>query len=75
MSQEKEVVFFDGIRAKENTKLDFILADLGFNTEKVIEFLRAHDKNGWVNGQLKKSKSGNLYIQLDTWEPQTDDIP
>ena len=27
-------------------------------------------KNGWVNMGIKKSKAGNYYMELDTWEPK-----
>jgi len=31
--------------------------------------MRQHHKEGWVNIQVKRSKGGKLYAELDTWQP------
>ena len=41
-------------------------------------------KNGWINLNINKARSGNFYVELDTWEPsekkekavsKSDDLP
>jgi hypothetical protein len=48
---------------------DFVKGSISFNVEKVIESLRANAKNGWVNMNLKTSREGKMYAEIDTWEP------
>ncbi len=49
----------------------FVVGALSFKTEEFIESLRKNDKNGWVNLNLKRSKEGKLYAEVDTWEPSS----
>ena len=35
-------------------------------------FLQKHAKNGWVNLNVLKAKSGKQYIELDQWQPNGD---
>lgn len=54
---------------------DFIIANLSFKVEEVVAFLQEHSKNGWVNVQIKESRGGKFYGQLDTWEKGKKDEP
>lgn len=66
--------FMDGIIAKRHEKApDFVIVNLSFKTAEFIKYLQDHDKNGWVNGQVKRSKKGKLYCELDTWEKGSTD--
>jgi len=38
--------------------------------DEAIAFLRKYEKNGWVNLNAKNGRSGNPYIELDTFEPK-----
>ena len=38
--------------------------------EEFVPFLQANAKNGWTNLQVKKSQSGKIYVELDTFEPK-----
>lgn len=46
---------------------DFVKGKVSINVEKFIEYLRNNSNNGWVNFDLKESKEGKLYCQLDTY--------
>lgn len=56
------------------TKLSFGPNDISKLQEQ------AQSNKGWVNLILKESKSGNLYLEVDTWKPtkqaaQAEDFP
>jgi hypothetical protein len=69
MSQEK--IFADGFVFKRNEKApDFVVGGISVKVEDAVAFLRKHDKNGWVNLQVKNSQGGKYYIELDTFEPK-----
>ena len=67
---DQEKVFGKGIIAKKPHEKapDFVKMGLSFKVDEFIEFLKEHDKNGWVNMQVKESKGGKIYAELDTWE-------
>jgi len=75
-----EKIFIDGLRlSKPSPKApEWIKAKVSFKVDELIEFLKKHDKNGWVNADLKESKSGNFYMELDTFKPNngsSEDVP
>lgn len=60
---ESEKVFADGFLFKSNESApDFIVGNLSMDAKKAIEFINAHEKNGWVNLKIKKSMSGKYYL-------------
>jgi hypothetical protein len=66
-----EKVFADGFVFKRNEKApDFVVGGISVKVEDAVAFLRKHDKNGWVNLQVKNSQGGKYYIELDTFEPK-----
>lgn len=72
MSEENKnnVIFVDGMSFKlprENCP-DFIRGHISIKCESLIAFLMKHDKNGWINCDMCKSKKGNIYFKLNTWE-------
>ncbi len=80
MAEEK--IFADGFvfkRQEQNTALiplaptesnHFVLGRLSVKTEDAVAWLKEHsNKDGWVSINIKKSKGGNFYCDLDTWEP------
>lgn len=77
MSEEKrEVIFADGfIFKKPGEKApDFIKAEIAIKADEFIAFLNKHKKSdGWVNLNVKKSKAGKLYTDLDSWTPPKKD--
>jgi hypothetical protein len=68
---EKEKVFADGFIFKRNEKApDFVVGRVSVKVDEAIAFLRKHDKSGWVNMDVKTARSGNFYMELDTFEPK-----
>jgi len=50
---------------------EWIRGHLSFKVDEAVEFLNEHKKaDGWVNIDIKKSKEGKLYLQVDKWEPE-----
>lgn len=64
-------VFVDGMVVKRHEKApDFVICNLSLKGKELVEFMRQHQKDGWVNVQIKRSQGGKLYAELDTWEPK-----
>lgn len=69
--EKKEKIFADGIIAKRRDDAkDFLICNLSLKEEEIIAFIKKHSKNGWVNLDVKRGRSGNLYVELDTFEPR-----
>lgn len=49
----------------------FVVGSLSFKVDEFIDTLRKNAKNGWVNCNLKTSRDGKIYVELDTWEPSS----
>ena len=68
MAQE-EKIFADGFLFKRNEKApDFVVGRISIKVEEAIAFMKQHEKNGWVNLGVKTARSGNYYIERDTFE-------
>ncbi len=66
-----EVIFAEGLIVKKNENApDFVLCNLSIKTEEFEKFMKANDKNGWVNLSVLMGKSGKPYAKLDTFEPK-----
>ena len=75
MNNQKEKVFADGMIVKlRDTAPDFVKAEVAYKTEDFVKFLRDNDKKGWVNVTIKEARSGKMYAELDTFEPQKKEI-
>jgi hypothetical protein len=69
MAQD-EKIFADGFSFKRNEKApDFVVGRLSIKAEDGVAFIRQHEKGGWVNLNIKTARSGNHYVELDTYEP------
>jgi len=67
MAEEK--IFADGFVFKRNENApDFVVGRISIKVNEAIEFIKKHEKNGWVNLGVKTARSGNYYIDLDTFE-------
>ena len=68
---EKERIFAYGfvIKRRDNAP-EFVIANISVKVDEAIAFLRKYEKNGWVNLNAKNGRSGNPYIELDTFEPK-----
>jgi hypothetical protein len=61
--------FAKGINFKRNDNApEFVVGKLAIKTDEAVAFLTETSKNGWVNLDIKKAKSGKYYIELDTYE-------
>jgi hypothetical protein len=64
-------VFADGfIFKRRETAPDFVVGSMSVKVDEAIAFLTKHEKNGWVNLDVKTAQSGKYYIELDTYEPK-----
>jgi hypothetical protein len=69
MSEEK--IFADGFSFKRQENApDFVIGRISIKVDDAIAFMRKHEKNGWVNLNAKYGRSGNPYMELDTYEPK-----
>ena len=72
MAQE-EKIFADGFVFKRNEKApDFVVGRISIKVDEAIAFMNQHKKNGWVNLNVKTARSGNYYIDLDTFESKNE---
>lgn len=68
---DQEKIFADGFIFKRNEKApDFVIGSISVKVDEAITFLKNNEKKGWVNLQVKRGRSGNPYIELDTFEPK-----
>jgi hypothetical protein len=69
MAEDK--IFADGFSFKrQETAPDFVVGRLSMKVEDACAFLKTHEKSGWVNLNIKSARSGNYYVELDTYEPK-----
>ncbi len=69
MADDKK--FVDGMIVKRKPKApDFVKCSLSFKCADFVTFMKANHKKGWLNVDLKMSKGGKLYAEVDTWEPE-----
>lgn len=67
----EEKIFADGFSFKRNENApDFVIGRLSLKIDDAISFMKEHEKRGWVNLNVKQARSGNYYIELDTYEPK-----
>lgn len=72
----EEKQFADGMIAKhphENVA-SFVKAHIAIKADEAIAMLEKQKKaDGWVNLDLKESKGGKLYLEVNTWQPPKND--
>lgn len=70
---QQEKIFADGFIFKRNPKApQFVVGRVSMKVEEAIAFLKTHEKNGWVNVDIKEARSGNHYMELDTFVANND---
>lgn len=77
-------IFVNGMifkRPKEGAP-DFVKGSISVKVSDFGAFMVEHENNGWINIDLKSSKEGKLYLELNTWkkedkkvENQPEDVP
>jgi hypothetical protein len=69
--EKQERTFADGfIFKRRDNAPEFVIGSISVKVDEAITFLKNNEKKGWVNLQVKKGRSGNPYIELDTFEPK-----
>ena len=65
--------FVDGLMAKKpNEKApDFVKCALSIKREDLIAWLTSQTDE-WINVQVKESKGGKWYAEVDTWKPRSE---
>lgn len=65
-----EAKFVDGFFVKEphENAPDFVKCKISMKRQEVISWLNAQDED-WINLDVKKSRDGKLYAQVDNWKP------
>ena len=65
--------FVDGLMAKKpNEKApDFVKCALSIKRTDLIAWLTGQ-KDDWINVQVKESKGGKWYAEVDTWKPRSE---
>lgn len=71
MSNQKEKIFADGFRfeRRENAP-EFVVGRLSMKVDEAIAFMKSYEKGGWINLNILVGRSGNPYVELDTYEPK-----
>jgi hypothetical protein len=71
MSQDK--IFSKGIFFKRpnDTAPKYVLGKIKFKVEEAISFLQENiNEGGWATVDVKESKDGKIYCELDTYVPR-----
>jgi len=70
MAQD-EKIFADGFSFKRSENApDFVVGRLSLKVDEAIVFIKENEKKGWVNLNIKTARSGNYYVELDTFDPK-----
>ncbi len=50
---------------------DYVLGKISVNVAKFVHWVTTQEtsEKGYVNMNVKRSKGGNIYVELDTWKP------
>tara|TARA_R110002020_G_scaffold193468_17_gene393892 strand:+ start:1152 stop:1451 length:300 start_codon:yes stop_codon:yes gene_type:complete len=70
MSNEK--IFADGFSFQRNENApDFVIGKVKIKMDQALPWLKQNaSKDGWVNLDVKQSKGGKFYLELDQWQPK-----
>ena len=72
----KEKVFVDGLIIKTgNFHEGNAHLKVAIKIEDFAKFVKTNADNGWLNIEIKTSKGGKIYAELDTWKPDTQGKP
>jgi len=69
---DKEVKFVDGMifRKPREGAPEFVKGSISVKVDDFIRFANENVVDGWINIDLKKSKEGKLYLQLNTYKKE-----
>ena len=67
----EEKIFADGFSFKRNENApEFVVGRLSMKVDDAVKFIKEHQSNGWINLNVKKARTGNFYLELDTYTPK-----
>lgn len=70
--EREEKIFADGFSFKRNENApEFVVGRLSMKVDDATKFIKENQKNGWINLNVKKARTGNFYLELDTYYPDT----
>lgn len=76
MSNQKEKIFADGFRfERRDNAPEFVVGRLSIKIDEAITFMKSYEKSGWINLNILVGRSGNPYVELDTYEPKKQESP
>ncbi len=68
---KEEKLFPNGLIFKQKEgRPDFVVGSIAISCKDFVDTMKEHEKKGWLNIDLKISKDGNPYAEIDTWEPK-----
>jgi hypothetical protein len=68
---QDDKVFANGFIFKRNDNApDWAIGKVSIKVDEFEEFIKEHQSRGWLNLEVKRSKGGKFYAELDTFEPQ-----
>ena len=73
MEEKKPKIFADGIRfdAPSLKAPEWIKGKISVNVKKFTDFMADHmTERGWLVLDVKESKNGTIYIELNTYKKQ-----
>ena len=72
MSQD-EKIFANGFSFKRRDNApEFVVGRLSLKVDDAMAFVKEHMKNGWINLNVNQARSGNYYVELDTYEAKSE---
>lgn len=80
--EKKEIIFANGIYfkapdARTKEKAEWVKGHIAIKCKDAIDFINANGTakgEEWLNCDLKKSKGGKLYLELNTWKPSEEKV-
>ena len=67
--EKQEKQFAKGFIFKRNDNApEWAIGKLSIKAQEAIQFINEKNNGGWLNLEIKKSKEGKFYIELDTYE-------
>jgi hypothetical protein len=60
-------------KAPHQNAPEFVVGKLSVKVEDFTNYLKANQDNGWVNFEVKLSRDGKPYVEIDTWKPAPKD--
>lgn len=67
--EKQQKQFAKGFIFKRNDNApEWAIGKLSIKAQEAIQFINEKNNGGWLNLEIKKSKEGKFYIELDTYE-------